>query len=105
MIYADEVTGWDKLHAYCGTKRGNHSVAFMDEGICTNQGESSFSRLPRMEIETHHHIAGPYFNAFAGEALWREDDRRAANVAHAPMGCIAAMGSSVSRKSARNRQR
>ena len=70
----------------------------MDEGVCTNQAESSFSRLPRMEIETRHHIAGPYFNAFAGEAPWREDHRRAANGAQAAVVCNAAMGSNVSRK-------
>ena len=33
---------------------------FMDEGVCTNQAESYFSRLRRMEVGTHHHIAGPY---------------------------------------------
>ena len=45
----------------------------MDEGPCTNQAESYFSRLRRMEIGTHHHIAGPYLNACAGEAAGRED--------------------------------
>ena len=98
VIYADEGTGWDEFHAYYDTKRVNHSVAFMDEGVCTNQAESFFSRLRRMEIGTHHHIAGPYLNAYAGEATWREDHRRVANGAQAAMVCHAAMGSSVSRK-------
>lgn len=35
---------------------------------CTNQAESYFSRLRRMEVGTHHHIAGPYLYAYAGEA-------------------------------------
>jgi hypothetical protein len=40
------------------THRVNHSVRFMDKGVCTNQAESYFSRLRRMEVGTHHHIAG-----------------------------------------------
>ncbi len=67
-IYADEGTGWDALHWGWDTKRVNHSVAFMDEGVCTNQAESYFSRLRRMEVGTHHHIAGPYLHQYAREA-------------------------------------
>jgi hypothetical protein len=67
-IYADEGAGWDQLYAGWETRRVNHSVASTDEGVCTNQAESYFSRLRRMEIGTHHHIAGPYLNAYAGEA-------------------------------------
>jgi transposase-like protein len=78
-IYADEGTGWDALHEGWDTKRVNHSVAFMDEGVCTNQAESYFSRLRRAEIGTHHHIAGPYLNAYANEMAWREDHRRVDN--------------------------
>ena len=51
----------------------------MDEGVCTNQAESYFSRLRRAEIGTHHHIAGPYLHAYAGEMSWREDNRRVSN--------------------------
>jgi hypothetical protein len=78
-IYADEGTGWDDLHNGWDTRRVNHSVAFMDEGVCTNQAESYFSRLRRAEIGTHHHIAGPYLNAYANEMAWREDHRRVDN--------------------------
>ena len=67
-LLAAIVIGWDELHAFYGAKRVNHSVAFMDEGVCTNQAESFFSRLRRMEVGTHHHIAGPYLNSYAGEA-------------------------------------
>ncbi len=66
-IHADEGNGWDALHAGWDTRRVNHSIAFKDEGVCTNQAESYFSRLRRMEIGTHHHIAGPYLYAYAGE--------------------------------------
>lgn len=97
-IYADEGTGWDALHAGWDTKRVNHSVAFMDEGVCTNQAESYFSRLRRMEVGTHHHIAGPYLNAYANEASWREDNRRVPNGSQAVMVAGAALASKVSRK-------
>ncbi|WP_164118877.1 IS1595 family transposase [Sphingorhabdus sp. Alg239-R122] len=97
-IYADEGTGWDALHAGWDTKRVNHSVAFMDEGVCTNQAESYFSRLRRMETGTHHHIAGPYLAHYAAEAVWREDHRRVDNGTQAAMVTVAAMRSEVSRK-------
>jgi len=97
-IHADEGTGWDALHAGWDTKRINHSVAFLDDVACTNQAESYFSRLRRMGVGTHHHIAGPYLNAYAQEASWREDNRRADNGAQAAMGLDAAMTASVSRK-------
>lgn len=48
----------------------------MDKGICNNQAESYFSHLRRIEVGTHHHIAGEYIAAVAGEAAWREDRRR-----------------------------
>lgn len=97
-IYADEGAGWDALHAGWHTKRVNHSACFMDEGVCTNQAESYFSRLRRMEIGTHHHIAGPYLNAYAGEASWREDHRRVPNGTQAAMVADAVMAAGVSRK-------
>jgi transposase-like protein len=97
-IYADEGTGWDALHAGWDTRRVNHSVAFMDEGVCTNQAESFFSRLRRAEIGTHHHIAGPYLNAYASEMAWREDHRRVANGNQAALVTRAAMASPQSRR-------
>ena len=96
-IYADEGVGWDALHAGWDTRRVNHSVAFMDDGVCTNQAESYFSRLRRAEIGTHHHIAGPYLNAYASEMAWREDHRRVANGRQAAMVAGAAMASRQSR--------
>lgn len=96
-IYADEGTGWDALHAGWDTRRVNHSVAFMDEGVCTNQAESYFSRLRRMETGTHHHIAGPYLHQYANEAAWREDHRRVDNGAQAALVARSAMLSKVSR--------
>lgn len=97
-IYADEGTGWDALHAGWETKRVNHSVAFMDEGVCTNQAESYFSRLRRAEVGTHHHIAGRYLNAYASEMAWREDHRRVANGRQAALVGLSAMTSRQSRQ-------
>lgn len=97
-IHADEGTGWDALHAGWDTKRVNHGLRFMDKGVCTNQAESYFSRLRRMETGTHHHIAGPYLNAYAGEASWREDNRRVSNGDQAIMIANAALASSQSRR-------
>jgi transposase-like protein len=96
-IHADEGSGWDALHAGWETKRVNHSIAFMDEGVCTNQAESYFSRLRRAEVGTHHHIAGPYLNAYAAEMSWREDNRRVSNGDQAALVTSAAMASNVSR--------
>ena len=79
VIYADEANVWDPLHGVYATHRINHSVAYMDEGVCTNMAESFFSRLRRAEIGTHHHISGKYLDAYAGEMAWREDYRRVAN--------------------------
>jgi transposase-like protein len=97
-IHADEGAGWDALHAGWDTRRVNHQVAFKDEGACTNQAESYFSRLRRAEIGTHHHIAGPYLNAYANEMAWREDNRREANGTQFAMVIDAAMASGVSRQ-------
>lgn len=57
----------------------DHSVRFTDKGVCTNQAESYFSRLRRMEIGTHHHISGKYLHQYAREAAWREDNKRKPN--------------------------
>jgi hypothetical protein len=67
------------LHARNLTKLINHTEAYSMDGACTNQAESFFSRLRRAEIGMHHHIAGPYLNAYADEMAWREDNRRRSN--------------------------
>ena len=97
-IHADEGTGWDDLHAGWDTRRVNHSVAFLDDGVCTNQAESFFSRLRRAETGVHHHIAGPHLNSYAGEMAWREDHRRVSNGAQMATLGGAAMGCPVSRR-------
>ncbi|QKG72375.1 IS1595 family transposase [Erythrobacter mangrovi] len=97
-VHADEASHWDDLHAKFDTYRINHTVAYSDGIACTNQAESFFSRLRRMEVGTHHHIAGPYLQAYAHEASFREDNRRVSNGGQAAMVLEAAMASRQSRQ-------
>lgn len=78
-IYADEAGHWDQLEARFLTRRINHSQVYSTPEANTNLAESFFSRIRRAEIGTHHHIAGPYLAAYAGEMTWREDHRRVSN--------------------------
>ena len=79
-IHADESGAWNVLHASFPMKRVNHSVEFRcDDGACTNQAESFFSRLRRAEFGIHHRISGGLLDAYARECSWREDNRRVAN--------------------------
>ncbi|WP_375509135.1 IS1595 family transposase [uncultured Caballeronia sp.] len=97
IVHADEASHWDALHGSFETRRINHSVCYSDGSACTNMAESFFSRLRRAEVGTHHHIAGPYLAAYAGEMAWREDNRRQANGSQAAMVTKAAMDAPVSR--------
>jgi len=79
-VHADEAGAWNILHASYPMKRVNHSVEFKaDDGACTNQAESYFSRLRRSEFGIHHRISGHLLQAYANECAWREDNRRVAN--------------------------
>ena len=97
-VHADEASCWDGLHARFAAKRVNHSVTFKDEDACTNQAESYFSRLRRMEIGTHHHVSGRYLQSYANEAAWREDNRRKPNGTLYVLAAAAAIGHPVSRE-------
>jgi transposase-like protein len=105
IVHADEATHWDDLHGRFATRRINHSIAYSDGVACTNQAESFFSRLRRMEIGAHHHIAGPYLANYAAEASWREDNRRVDNGSQAMKLTAASMEAPVSRQWARFWQR
>lgn len=96
-VYADDAKGWDALHDRFLTKRINHSEAYSMDDACTNLAESFFSRLRRAEMGTHHHIAGKYLNAYAGEMAWREDNRRVSNGGQYLMIVGATMKAGVSR--------
>ena len=97
-VHADEASHWDDLHAKFDTHRINHTLRYSDGIACTNQAESYFSRLRRMEVGTHHHIAGPYLASYAAEASWREDNRRVCNGNQTAMVGMAALASGVSRR-------
>lgn len=82
-IHADEAAGWNVLHASYPMKRVNHSVEYKsDDGACTNQAESFFSRLRRSEMGIHHRISGSLLQAYADESAWRENNRRRSNGEH-----------------------
>ncbi len=97
-VYADEAATWDALHARFDTKRINHTIAFSDDGACTNQAESYFARLRRAEWGQHHHISGKYLGAYAREMAWREDTRRRPNGTLHTLAAGAALGHPVSRQ-------
>jgi transposase-like protein len=98
VVHADEAAHWDQLHARYETKRINHSLAYSNGEACTNQAESFFSRLRRAEIGIHHHVAGPYLNAYANEMTWREDNRRVSNGELYLMAADAALKHPVSKQ-------
>lgn len=60
-------------------KRINHEQAYSDNGACTNDAKSYFSRLRRAEAGHHHSVAGVCLLRYAQEASWREDHRRMSN--------------------------
>ncbi len=97
-INADEASSWDSLHSRFLTRRINHSVAFSDDGACTNQAESYFSRLRRAELGVRHRISGRYLYQYAREMAWREDHRRASNGEQWALVAGAAMAHAVSRQ-------
>ena len=97
-IHADEASHWDQLHARLLVKRINHSLAYSADDACTNQAESFFSRLRRAEIGIHHHVAGPYLNAYASEMAWREDHRRISNGEQYAMIATAALKHPISER-------
>lgn len=97
-VYADEAVVWDALHAIFETKRINHSVAFSDDGACTNQAESYFSRLRRSELGVHHHFSPQHLDQYASEMAWREDNRRKSNGDQFTAVSRLALGLPVSRR-------
>jgi hypothetical protein len=97
-VHADEAAYWDALHGRYLTKRINHEWAYSDEGACTNDAESSFSRIRRAEMGIHHHISGKYLNFYAHEMAWREDNRRVSNGEQYLMIINAALAHPVSRQ-------
>lgn len=79
-IFADEHRAYNGLHAYYETKRVNHSITYKgDNGECTNQAESFFSRFRRMQFGQVHKMSNLYLDQYANECAYREDTRRKSN--------------------------
>jgi transposase-like protein len=98
-VHADEASGWDILNASYPMKRVNHSVEFKsEEGGCTNEAESYFSRLRRSEFGIHHRISGHLLQAYANEMAWREDNRRVSNGTQWKWITAAALGHAKSKR-------
>ena len=63
-------------------------LAFSDNGACTKQAESFFSRLRRMVGAQNHKVSGHYLHQYAANAAWLQDHRRLDNgaLAHRALG-------------------
>lgn len=80
VVYADEASAYDPLHAYYDTRRVNHQVEYRsDDGATNNQAESFFSRFRRMQYGQVHKFGNLYLDHYANEAAYREDNRRMSN--------------------------
>jgi hypothetical protein len=79
IMYADEASHWDALHAGWQVHRINHSEAYCTGDSCTNWTESFFSRLRRMVDGQHHTFSPQYLHQYATHAAWLEDNRRLDN--------------------------
>jgi transposase-like protein len=80
VVHADEATGYDALHALYEMKRVNHQIEYKgDNGECTNQAESYFSRFRRMQKGQVHKMGNQHLSSYANECAYREDTRRWSN--------------------------
>lgn len=79
VVYADEASHWDHLHAGWIVGRINHSEAYSADGANTNAVESYFSRLRRMVTGQHHGVSPKYLHQYSAHAAWLEDHRRRDN--------------------------
>jgi len=75
FVFSDSFNGSAQIGAHFQAFRVNHSKQYASGFISTNHAESYFSRLRRIELGTHHKIAGPYTLQYANDACWREDNR------------------------------
>ena len=79
-IHVDGAKAYDDLEAWFDLKVGDHTKAYVGEdGECSNQAESYFSRFRRLEYGQCHHISPLYLSNYANEIAYREDNRRASN--------------------------
>lgn len=77
--YADEAKAYNALHALFEMRRIDHSKAYSQDGVNTNQAEAFHARLKRAIKGVYHHIARAYTDNYLGEMAWRETNRRISN--------------------------
>lgn len=79
-IHSDGAVGYENLEAYYNSIQGNHSIAYVGEdGECSNQAESFFSRFRRLQYGQCHKLSVKYLASYANEIAYREDNRRVSN--------------------------
>lgn len=79
-IQSDGAPGYNDLEAWYDSVHGDHSSFYSgDNGECTNQVESFFSRFKRMRVGIHHHLSNLYLSNYVNECAWREENRRVDN--------------------------
>ncbi len=80
IIHSDGAIGYDNLAAWFESIKGDHSKSYVGEnGECSNQAESYFSRFRRLQYGQCHKISNLYLSNYANEIAYREDNRRVSN--------------------------
>lgn len=76
-LHADEHFSHDDLEGLQELHRVNHSLEYQTKGgVNTNHVESFFSRIQRAYVGIHHRFSVRYFDWYAAEIAWREDNCR-----------------------------
>jgi len=79
ILYADEASSYNPLHAVFDMRRIDHSKRYSQDGVNTNQAESFHARLKRAIKGVYHQIAHDYTDSYVAEIAWRETNRRISN--------------------------
>ncbi len=80
IIHSDGAIGYDNLEAWYESIKGDHSIAYVGEnGECSNQAESFFSRFRRLQYGQCHKLGNLYLSNYVNEIAYREDNRRVSN--------------------------
>ena len=79
-IHSDGASGYDNLEAFYNSIQGDHSKAYVGEnGECSNQAESFFSRFRRLQYGQCHKLSNKYLASYVNEIAYKEDNRRMSN--------------------------
>ena len=79
-VHSDGASGYDNLEAYYDSIIGDHGKAYVGEnGECSNQAESFFSRFRRLQYGQCHKLSNLYLSNYVNEIAYREDNRRVSN--------------------------